>query len=210
MQERIDAIGDIAGKIATQKICTPGTLLNATTATGIESYEALIMNYDPHDYADIAWNNAQEVSRQVVALNGEFSYAEKLGASTEAAVHNLIWYGIATHGPGRYVRPVTYREDSSGSAGRRDGCDLLYRTEKRRWKIQTKSHGRPEEIINKYVNNVIVISPQILTMDRYASANDIHEAITNLDTAQLDYMWHNFLQQLRTQKAPNAGIRRVI
>ncbi|HMS31565.1 MAG TPA: hypothetical protein PJ984_04185 [Candidatus Saccharibacteria bacterium] len=209
MQERIDFISGLAGKIATQKICSPETLLDATVATGVEPIEALVMNYRPQDYAAAAWENAQSLSAQVLSLNGKFTRGEGLGASTETAVHNLAWYGIARHGVGRYARLTTQKEDTSSSFGKYTGYDLIYRTDRRRWKIQVKSSGQPDTIINKYVKNIIVMTPEMLTGDRNATAKDLHEAVAKDDEVTLDYMWRSYLHQLRTQKA-SSGIRRVI
>lgn len=209
MQERIDSIGVLAGRIALQRINSPATLLNATVATVVEPIEALVMGYDPQDYADSTWANAQLLSERVLALSGKFNRAEGLGASTETAIHNLVWYGIAKHNGGRYVRLTTHTEDASGMLGRFNGYDLVHRTDKRRWKIQAKSSGQPDEIINRYASDIIVVSPGILTGDRDASAVDLHIAIAGSDEDFLDSMWHNYIHQLRTQKAPN-GVRAVI
>ncbi len=45
---------------------------------------------------------------------------------------------------------------------------------------------------------------------RGTSAKDIHQDIVDEQTDTLAFAWNNFLNELRTQKAPNGGIRKVV
>lgn len=208
-EERVDGIDSIISEIALRGLHTYHDLLDATVAVDAIPIEALLLAYDPRAYAEEAWDNAQSLSAKVLSMNGALSSKEGVGASTEVAVHNVLWYGIAFEEFGRYVRLTTNAEDRSGEFGKRDGFDIIFRTDKRRWRIQVKHSGDLEIIKNKYGDDIIVVTPEMLLRDPTATEYDLHIAIATADHATLQFAWNNFLHELRTQKAPN-GLRRVI
>lgn len=209
VESQIETIDALASDIAMRGLRTYHDLLNAATMVDIEPIEALLTGEDPKIYADDAWYKAQLLSKQVLDMNGALSTPLGEGANTEVAVHNILWYGIAHHGIGRYARLSTAAEDASGQYGKRDGFDIVFRTDRRKWCIQVKSSGNPTEIKNKFSDRVIVVSPSILLRQRDSTANDLHTAVATDDSSTLNLAWTNFLHELRTQKAPN-GLRKVI
>lgn len=207
--EQIEKIDELGAQIALRGIRNYRDILDAAVATDIAPIEALLLQYDPTGYAEDTWQRSQELSTRILSMNGVLSTERARGASTEVAVHNLIWYGIARQKFGRYARLTTHAEDASEAFGRRDGYDILFRSDRRRWQIQVKQSGNPEEIQNKYEPGIIVVSPEILLRQRNATSDELHAAVATNENGTLQLAWNNFLHELRTQKAPN-GVRRVI
>lgn len=206
--ERLTIIDDLSAQIALRGIRSHHDLADAAVAAGVAPIEALLYQYDPVQYAEAAWHNAQAISTTALSMNGALSSREGVGTSTEVAVHNLIWYGIANEGFGRYVRLSTFNEDMSGDSGKRDGYDLLFRTDRRRWKLQAKQKQHAAHV-NGYEDDIIVVSPGALLKSQQATGDDIHEAVSTGDIRTLQRGWGSLLHELRTQKAPN-GFRHVI
>lgn len=175
-----------------------------------DAYIALLLDEDPKDSAETTFRNCQKVSTNVLGdhyWSGHLA-SRKAGLETEVAVFNLVWWGIATQGIGRYVRMATYGEDRSTALGRKTGYDLAFRIDKRRHALQVKTKDLPGDI-NRYEANVTVVSPQILLQDREATTRDLHEAVSMGDETILATAWNSFVRELHTQKAPNS-MRRII
>ncbi|MGH7238119.1 MAG: hypothetical protein ACREGF_06300 [Candidatus Saccharimonadales bacterium] len=213
---RFDRIEEIASKISAvdiQKIgnvATTQAIRDLTISTTSDAIEALTLGYDPRHYAGNVWEKCQELSDSIASLNGQIANPRALGASSEAAIHGLLWWGIANQGFGRWARLTVAQEDSSGPNGPCDGFDTVFRTDSRRHRLQTKSGVIGKHLINKYAASVIVLSPGDLMRESADTAtNSMHQALALDKKDCLDGAWSRLLHELRTQKAPN-GSRRVI
>lgn len=207
--QRVEEIDSIADMIKNRGLKTAHSFWDMATADDSPVFTSLLLGYNPALYAEEAWGKSQDLSGKVIKQPEAFLDSRKKGLETELALHGLIWYGIAKYKIGRYSRLTIRCEDHSTGFGALNGFDNLYRTDHRRWKLQVKSSGNPEQIQNKYANDIIVLSPEMLLSDRKATAYDLNSAISCQDTETLDLAHNNLIRELRTQKAIS-GFRRVI
>lgn len=209
-EERVKHIELLEEEISWMGIRSHIDLLESTKATAAGAAKNLLRQRDPVDSAETSFLLSRSLSENVLNMNGQLSSPIAQGASNEVAIHNFILWGIAQNKHGRYVRLTTDQEDASTRFGKRNGYDIVYRTDNRRWKIQAKSSlfmGNP----NKYSDDVIVVSPGLLLRDADVSADDVHSAVVEHDEPTLKSMWQNFTGELRKQKAKNSrGYRQVI
>ena len=194
------------------KINGATSIIDRSTVAGTLAVESLLLGYDPRDVAETVFENCQEISLDVYCAKRSFGDrdARLAGMSAEIAVHGLLWWGIKTNPNfGRYTRISAINEDASKEFGLKDGYDIVFRTDRRRHRIQIKSNPDEAEFSNRYTNDVVVTSPAQLLGDRQAQTNDLHEAIISEDYDVLAGAVNRFTQILYTQKASN-GRRKVI
>lgn len=209
-EERVKHIEFLEEEISWMGIRSHIDLLESTKATAAGAAKNLLRQRDPAESAEASFLVSRSISESALSMNGQLSSPEGRGASNEVAIYNFILWGVARVRQGRYVRLTTEQEDNSTRFGKRNGYDIVYRTDNRRWKIQAKSSlfkGNP----NKYSDDVIVVSPGLLLRDADVSADDVHSAVVEHDEPTLKSMWQNFTGELRKQKAKNSrGYRQVI
>lgn len=204
--DQADKIGDLV------RINGSKTFIDRSTVASSLALESLLLGYDPRSVAQTVFKNCQEISLDAFCAENDYSNNAKLlsGMSAEIAVHGLLWWGIRNNPQfGRYARISATREDASGEFGQRNGYDIVFRTDRRRHRIQVKTDPKDAEYTERYVKDIIVTSPAHLLGDLNAYTNDLHEAIVAEDTDVLRSAINRFTQILHTQKATN-GRRKVI
>src|SRR5690606_13906706 len=79
-----------------------------------DAYRALLLGQDPQAQAENVFERLQKVSGTVLNrgyIRTGMNFGNTLGMSSEVAVHNLSWWGIAKDGIGKYARLVVPHED---------------------------------------------------------------------------------------------------
>jgi len=189
------------------------SIIDRAARASVGAYEALLVGYNPQDTAAEVYRRCQEISLDAFCQDepvGEDQSKHEAGMSSEVAVHGLLWWGILNRPNfGRYARFTSSSEDASTRDGKKNGFDLLLRTEKRRHSIQVKSNFDVGLYVDRYNADIIVVSTPALLGDPDATTNDMHEALISDDRETLNSSIARFIQELHTQKATN-GRRKVI
>jgi hypothetical protein len=204
--EQAERINEIANRAGRQ------TVVDRAVIAGSQAFEALLLGYDPAEQAEGVFRECQDISLDVLCDSVDYgtNHRSRLGIPAELAVHGLLWWGIANKsGFGRYARFTTHAEDSSDEPGRKNGFDLLLRTEKRRHKVQVKKGALAIQKTLRYSDDVIVVTPQLLLADPDATELELHEAIVLENRDVLHSAITHLTRELHTQKAPS-GRRKII
>ncbi len=208
--ERIERIEFLEEQIAIRGVQTHTDLADSAKGLVANTAKALLSRRDPAESTCLTLDAARTLSDTVLQSDELTETKKGIGDSVEVALHNLIIWGIVNQNQGRYVRMATEIEDASSMFGRREGYDIVYRTDRRKWKLQAKSSLRISNT-NMYESDVVVISPDVLMRDSEGKAKDIHHYIVNDDGEKLSGMWQNLIYELRNQKADNLrGYRQVV
>lgn len=188
------------------------TVVDRAVVASTQAIEALLLGYNPAEQARSVFEECQEISLDLLCDSVDYGRSghSRFGIPAELAVHGLLWWGIANRRDfGRYARLGSREEDSSSEQGRKNGFDLILRTDKRRHKLQVKRGAEAIRKTHLYRDEVIVVTPPMLLGDPDASELELHEAIVLEDKSTLDSAVNRLVSELKTQKAPT-GRRKII
>lgn len=191
------------------------SILDRAAVASSDAFQSMLIGYDPRQVARDVFKHSQEISLDAYCMDlsdNEERAKHQEGVSAEVAVHGLLWWGIGNvQNFGRYARIATTNEDSSSSYGAKNGFDIVFRSMRKRHKIQVKKGflAVTPSAINKYAKDIFIVSPQHLLGDPDSETNDLHEAIVAEDADVLHSGINRFIQVLHTQKTIN-GRRKVI
>lgn len=211
-EERIARLDGLEHELAWTGLKTFRQLEQHTKGSSSLVAKDLLQRNDPHNAEQLAQQQSIPISEAALALPAMEGVvnAHKQGVSAEIAIHNFVLWGVARLHKGRYVRMTSAREDESSRFGKRNGFDIIYRTDFRRWKLQTKT-SRMISNTHGYDDDIIVVSPDVILRDSGARADDLHAAIVNDDERVLKSGWDSFMYELRNQKSKNpSGYRKVV
>lgn len=156
--------------------------------------------------ADHVCDNFKHLADSVLGFlnHSDFENTNTLGATTEAALTGLLWWGIS-HGfypVGTYVRPSTRQQDDSDPGVIHNGFDAtICMTHGKKTKLQFKSAASEIE----YGDDIRVISPDMLKshdgLSRITSER-ILRCISNGDTTELAHISDQLRLIIKGEPAP--------